>query len=110
MKARFLPLALAGILLASPLAACNATLHSPRQIAEQADTDASLAYVGVAKACDAVTLSAATSDAQKASAKAIKRKAWAILSDVHAAYAAGSAIDLAPFADLLKQAKALKGA
>ena len=103
---RLIAVACAAVLLSS----CAATggLKGFHADAERADTDASLAYVAVASAVNAYEASPGVSPASRFSAEAIKVKAWAALGDVHAAYAAGQAIDLAPLQALVRQATALK--
>jgi hypothetical protein len=76
--------------------------------AERADTDASLAYVGIASAVDAYKAAPGTDAGQDANAEVLKRRAWEVLKGIHVAYAAGQAIDLTPLQDLARQVQALK--
>ena len=101
---------IAAALAAVCLSGCALTggLKGLHADAERADTDASLAYVGIASGLNAYEAAPSASAADKASAEALKRKAWEALGAVHAAYAAGQAIDLKPPQDLSRQAAALR--
>ena len=76
--------------------------------AERADTDAGLAYVGIAYSLNAYEAAPGATAADRAAAEAIKRKAWEALGAVHAAYAGGRTIDLKPLQDLSREAAALR--
>ena len=76
--------------------------------AERADTDASLAYVGIASSINAYESAPGTTAAERAAAEAIKQKAWEALGAVHAAFAAGQTIDLKPLQDLSREVTALR--
>jgi len=102
MKRLMLAALAAGLLGGCALPGGLKGLHAD---AERADTDASLAYVGIASSVDAYE---ASPSADKASAEALKRKAWNALGAVHAAYAAGQSIDLKPLEDLSRQVAALR--
>ena len=95
--------------IALALGGCALTggVHGLRADAERADTDASLAYVGIASTVNAFEASPAATEAQRAAAEGLKRKAWAALVIVHSAYAQGQAVDLKPLQDLAHQVAAL---
>ena len=107
---RLIAAAMAGALSLGALSGCALTggLKGLHADAERADTDASLAYVGIASGLNAYEAAPSASVADKASAEALRRKAWEALGAVHAAYAAGQAIDLKPLQDLTRQAAALR--
>ena len=106
MMKRLVAVAGAAVLLSGcALAGGLKGLHAD---AERADTDASLAYVGIASSINAYEFAPGTTAADRGAAEAIKRKAWAALGAVHAAYAAGRTIDLKPLQDLSREAAALR--
>ncbi len=97
---RALAAALCGLLLAS----CASTATTVSQAAERADITASTLYAAVADAANAYEL---TAGADVAKAEALKLRAWKLLQDERAAYAAGQTFDLTALGQLVVQAQAL---
>jgi hypothetical protein len=97
MKRMIAALAFAGL-----LSACASL--KPAQLAEKADTDASLAYAAVASSVNAYE---GVAGADAAKAEALKLKAWEALMIERQAYAAGQAVDLTALTALVAQAQAL---
>jgi len=87
------------IILIATLAALPAACVSPgaiqtaAQVAEKADTDASLAYAGIASSVNAYKALSTTTAAKAASAEALKVQAWSLLTQERQAYALGQAVD-----------------
>lgn len=76
------------------------------QLAEKADTDVQLAYVGIATTLNAVE---AADPSKAVAAEAIKRQAWEALVKERALYAAGKAVDVSVMNTFAVQAAALGG-
>lgn len=100
---------LTALALALSLSACATSgAHlTPIQVAEKAETDAELAYVGLATSLNAIEIA---SPGKRASAEALKRQAWEALVHIRTAYAAGQVIDASILANVAAQAGALQGA
>ena len=106
MRHRLIAAALAAVCLSA--CATPGGLPGLHADAERADTDASLAYVGIASGLNAYEARPGSSPGDVQAAEALKRRAWTALGAVHTAYAAGQAIDLKPLQDLTKQVAALR--
>jgi hypothetical protein len=92
-------------IIALILASCVS--NNLKQGPERADTDASLAYAGIATAVAAYEARAGITPVQTASAEALKTKAWEALIAERETYALAGAVDLTRLTALAVQAKAL---
>jgi hypothetical protein len=88
------------------LVACTTTQNADFHFkAEQVETNAELAYVGVATIMNALEASTPSKATQ---AEEIKTESWKALQAIRLAYAAGQAIDLTQFNAAAAKAQALQ--
>ena len=93
--------------LAAFLGACASVPATTAQIAEKADTDASLSYAAIASSVNAYEALGTTGAVQAASAEALKLQAWNLLGQERQAYALGRTFDPAGLQALVTQATQL---
>ena len=94
-------LILAGALALSLSACATATM---RQNAEKVDVVALNAYASVAASVNTYEAMPGRTDAEKASAEAVRTKAWTLLAQEHALYQSGVVADISALMALVQTA------